>query len=926
MNSVALRLMPLLTIVIAVALLAGCPETRPGTTQFTSADLGGNYRDVLNGAPPVLADDTEGGEGGAEREVVEPDVIRRDGNLLYVLNQYRGLSILDLETETLLAQVPTLGYPRDLYLVDGRAYVIVANAGEVSREDDGYLAFDFDSRLFVVDVAEPAAAAVLGSFALAGDLIDSRLVGDVLYAISAEYQWNYEGGGVVAVKQQTSASWVTSINVADPENVFEAATLSFEGYGNIIQATNSALFVAGHSWENDTATITYVDIADPAGAIAVRGAAQVPGAVADRFKMDAWDGTLRVISNTWWQDRQTYVTTISLADPDQLAVLGQTTIPGAEGETLFATRFDGPRAYAVTFLVIDPLFVLDLSDPANPLVAGELKVPGWSTHIEPRGDRLVALGVDDSDGRRVSVSLFDVSVPSAPGLIARESFGESWSWSSAYGDVKALTVTDDTIIVPFSGWTPEGGYDQLQFLQWDRDALSLGSTVPVQGGILRSFQHGDRYYGVTTEQVAVIEGSSLSSLAVTHTIPLAENVIDYVGLASGVRVEVVDFLEAGAVRVRTEDAAGTTLGTARVEIRNVSSVFVHGNSVILVATVYDEEGERYRTAKVDCTDPAAPVATLLDVNVPPYWNYGWYYDGPWGGMPEVDAVAPRKRIAPDIWWPYPVSGDTVFLAGDTLVLRCREADFSTVLGGERAQQGFATVAVDEFAWTGSVGLGYENITAIDGEGALLYLTTKENAANDRLGRAQAAYFLRTIDPAARTAGPEANVPGEFLSHDVGRGLLLTRDWQYRLNGDLETSLRSLQWDGGGEATLTSTFVIDQSHGAVEVSRTHVVTGTYSDGFALHGVKIEADGTLSGAGRIGVTRQWGHTLAINGSQVYVAVGDRAVARYEFAGAAPALLDVTAVMAAPRTLRFFGGAAYGPLGYAGLVELPADATGQ
>ena len=84
-------------------------------------------------------------------------------------------------------------------------------------------------------------------------------------------------------------------------------------------------------------------------------------------------------------------------------------------------------------------------------------MPGWSTHIEPQGDRLIALGVDDTDGRRVSVSLFDVTDPANPGLIDRESFGEDWAWSSAYDDVKAFTVLEDTLIVPFSGYSSESG-------------------------------------------------------------------------------------------------------------------------------------------------------------------------------------------------------------------------------------------------------------------------------------------------------------------------------------------------------------------------------------------------------------------------------------------------------------------------------------
>ena len=140
-------------------------------------------------AGEAASDQSAEGEGERLlREVVEPDVVRLAGNLLYVLNQYRGLTIVDLDAETIVAQVQTYGYPRDLYLVGNRAYVLVGQASNYTTDGDT-VGFDVQSRLYVVDVSDPAQAAVLGTFDLEGDLVDSRLVGDVLYAVCAEYQW-----------------------------------------------------------------------------------------------------------------------------------------------------------------------------------------------------------------------------------------------------------------------------------------------------------------------------------------------------------------------------------------------------------------------------------------------------------------------------------------------------------------------------------------------------------------------------------------------------------------------------------------------------------------------------------------------------------------------------------------------------------------
>ena len=45
----------------------------------------------------------------------------------------------------------------------------------------------------------------------------------------------------------------------------------------------------------------------------------------------------------------------------------------ASGDSLYATRFDGARAYIVTYFTVDPLFVIDLSDPSAPKRQAQLR-------------------------------------------------------------------------------------------------------------------------------------------------------------------------------------------------------------------------------------------------------------------------------------------------------------------------------------------------------------------------------------------------------------------------------------------------------------------------------------------------------------------------------------------------------------------------
>lgn len=901
-------------------LLAGCPWRNPHKNpQFTSAE-GITRNGLYDGA--VTTGTPEDGAGGDEvREVVEPDIIRRDGSLLYILNQYRGLSIVDLDSQEVLAQVPTFGFPRDLYLAGDRAYVLSGYAADY-HTDDTRIRVDIGSRVYVVDVADPAQAAITGSFRLEGDFVDSRIVGDVLYAVSARYEWYWADSATAWSKQQSSESWVTSIDLNDPQNIQIVDELSLAGYGTVIQATNTTLFVAAPDWYNDTTAITCVDISDPAGDILPRGTVTVRGYVGDRFKMDVWNGVLRVVSNTSWRDRHVYITTVALSNLDAPAVLGETSLEGAAGETLFATRFDGPLGYIVTFLVVDPLFVLDFSEPAAPAVLGILEVPGWSTHIEPRGDRLIALGVDDTVGRQVCVSLFDVADSANPALLDRESFGDQWSWTTAYGDVKAFTILDDLIIVPFSGWSDQGGYERLQFLTWDRDSLTLHGHVDLQGQALRAFEYGGMIYSVTSEQLVTIDASDLAAPMVAHRLTLAENVTDFHEIAPDYGAEIILSQDSRAVMVRTVDNTGAPIGQVMTELGNCIATHSWGTRIALVATGWNDAGEgSYRVVIVECADPTAPeIVADIPVKTQPYWGWYWYYDIMPMRAAAEDSPGGKQLgyMMPWYWWP---AEDTTFLAGNALALRCSGGPYDVQYGPSNPQQGLAVVDLETGVWTRTIGLGYEQIAAVNTANDKIYISTKEDAGSDLLGRRFCAWYLRTLDPNAPQMGPAVNVPGSFLQYDPATRVLLLEDQQYDgsvWNWRTRRLLRSVSWDGGTAVTPLSRLELSDSVGVLKARGARVYFDAYDQSYVLGSITVSPAGTLALGEKAQVTDSWAYLIDADGGSAYVVVNGGAVARYSFDGA-PALAELQPVMNNPQRVRFGANNAYAPLGYAGLLVM-------
>ncbi|MDK2875871.1 MAG: hypothetical protein PWQ22_281 [Archaeoglobaceae archaeon] len=144
---------------------------------------------------------------------------------------------------------------------------------------------------------------------------------------------------------------------------------------------------------------------------------EIPGKLLNQFSLDEYNGYLRV-ATTVGNANDLYVLDQDLKIVGSLKGFGET-------ERIYAVRFIEDKGYVVTFRQTDPFFVVDLSDPAEPRMAGELKIPGFSSYLHPLKENLI-LGVGMEDGN-VKLSLFDVSDPKNPIEVDRYLLKESWS-------------------------------------------------------------------------------------------------------------------------------------------------------------------------------------------------------------------------------------------------------------------------------------------------------------------------------------------------------------------------------------------------------------------------------------------------------------------------------------------------------------------
>jgi hypothetical protein len=184
------------------------------------------------------------------------------------------------------------------------------------------------------------------------------------------------------------------------------------------------------------------------------------------FRMSEKDGYLRVA--TFNDDQSASASPILLTvlqaneqgSLDTISTLPNSREPafiGKPGEQLYASRFLGDRAYLVTFRQTDPLYIIDLADPANPSIAGELEIEGYSDYLQPIGqDYLLGIGKDAiaagdgvGDGRGalvqgVKLSLFNVSNPANPTEVQSVLVGQRGTHSNALSDHRAITIQPAT--------------------------------------------------------------------------------------------------------------------------------------------------------------------------------------------------------------------------------------------------------------------------------------------------------------------------------------------------------------------------------------------------------------------------------------------------------------------------------------------------
>jgi Beta propeller domain len=265
---------------------------------------------------------------------------------------------------------------------------------------------------------------------------------------SHHYVRQVAGCATIAHPRQFSGlGMLTILTINLDHGLYTADTDALMADAQVVYGSTGSLYVATQKWVKPSLSVTDIppdastviqrfDVSDPDKTTLV-ATGEVPGYLLNQFSLSEDGGYLRAATTsrpTWWNGQQvatpsqSYVTVLDehgggLTEVGRLSGLGT-------GQQIFSVRFIGATAYVVTFRKIDPLYVIDVSDPTKPKVAGQLELDGFSSYLQLVGDGLL-LGIGTGGGGDVALGtqleLFNVADASAPKLVSKVALGAAGS-------------------------------------------------------------------------------------------------------------------------------------------------------------------------------------------------------------------------------------------------------------------------------------------------------------------------------------------------------------------------------------------------------------------------------------------------------------------------------------------------------------------
>lgn len=401
---------------------------------------------------------------------------------------------LYLRGDTLIALSSRYVYPYEILYGTSSSSTATADAENGGGESTAIVGGTWNDgqqvTVTVIDVSSPASPVIEATVNFEGRLASSRLIDNQLYLVLTTQPRLPVDTSLAGLESMSLDEWLPDYILVGQDGQISSGDITSwleffapvigDGYGittvitldvdnptsapqstaitadtSIIYASTEALYVTDieYDWElfsSRTDTMVHkLALAD--GGTDYVASGLVPGRPLNQYSLGEYEDYLRIATtdSSWSADdgRRTSNAVYVLGESGgDLAIVGKVEGLGEPGEEIYAARFIGERGFVVTFLRTDPLYVLNLSDPTNPQVSGELKVPGYSDHIQLLDENhLLTIGKDAEPAgdwgawvQGVQVCIFDVTDMTNPQLKHKEIIGGRGTNSEANYNPKAF--------------------------------------------------------------------------------------------------------------------------------------------------------------------------------------------------------------------------------------------------------------------------------------------------------------------------------------------------------------------------------------------------------------------------------------------------------------------------------------------------------
>ena len=449
----------------------------------------------------------------------------------------------------------------ELYLFEDTLAVVTNYNGYSESSVNGLYRYENTQmqKVYIYDIADRTHPTLKATLGQDGYGIASRLIGDTLYLISNYYIYNYdfdearpetyiprlyiEGAAklipedCIAIFPNFSSTAYTVVCSYDLTDASLTDTKTTLGGGSTVYMNGSSLYVAaGASVQTDSeprkesiykvierktqevTDITRYDVSD--GNISLAASGTIPGYLNNQFSFDEYEGHLRAVTSTFahswteYTDEEFGWTNYKYGESarhNALFILDSSlNITGsienlAENETVQSVRFFGDVGYFVTFERVDPLFAVDLADPANPVILSELKIPGFSQYMHGFSeDRLFGLGMDADPQTGVTttmkLSMFDTT--DLRNVTEKHTLVLDSYYSNALYNHKAILISEEKNIIAFPS---DKGYDIYGYSD-DSGFYKRASVTGIDWyGDSRGLYIGDYVYVIVSDRVSIME-------------------------------------------------------------------------------------------------------------------------------------------------------------------------------------------------------------------------------------------------------------------------------------------------------------------------------------------------------------------------------------------------------------------------------------